>query len=111
MKAEKLGFKRLEELGGDGGGRSGKKEGGKKPVGERAGIERELKVIRVGPNPRLVVCEYMELAERRVCLVNVKRNLKWIKGMRFRMEEPVNEEEYIKPWVYKGKGPRLRGRW
>lgn len=104
MKAAKLGLKRLEELGVE-------EEGAVKVVEERAGIERELRVIRVGPNPRLVVCEYLELAERRTCRVDVKRNTKWIKGMRFRMEEPVREEEYIKPWVYKGKAPRLRGRW
>ena len=82
-----------------------------KPLEPRGGIERELRVVRVGPNPRMVVCEYWELASRRTCIVNVKRNLKWIRGMRFRMEEPVVEQEYIKPWIYKGKQPRLRGRW
>ena len=75
------------------------------------GIERELKVVRVGPNPRMVVCEYWELASRRVCVVNVGKNVKWMRGMVFRMEEPVGEAEYERPWEYTGKGPRRRGRW
>jgi len=110
MRAEKLGLKRLEEL--------GEEKVVEAPVGvgtgaiePRCGIERELRVVRVGPNPRMVVCEYWELAERRVCIVNVKRNVKWMRGMKFKMEEPRVEEEYIKPWIYKGKQPRLRGRW
>lgn len=107
MKAALGKLKRIEELGVE---EKVGEETVKGPL-ERRGIERELRVIRVGPNPRLVVCEYMELAERRVVRVDVKRNVKWIKGMRFRMEEPINEEEYIRPWVYKGKQPRLRGRW
>src|SRR5215468_4105929 len=89
------------------------------PVGElstpelakRKGIERELRVIRVGPNPRMIVCEYYELASRRVCTVNVKVNRKWRKGMVFVMEEPVLEEEYVSTWIYNGAGPRRPGRW
>lgn len=74
-------------------------------------IERELKVVRVGPNPRLVLCEYWELESRRTCLVNVGKNRKWVRGMKFVMEEPVGELEYVKPWEYVGKQPRRRGRW
>lgn len=77
----------------------------------RVGIVRNLKVIRVGPNPRLVSCEYWELAERRVCRVNVRDNRKWLKGMEFEMVEPVGDEEYERPWVYVGKAPRRKGRW
>ena len=78
--------------------------------GGKAGIERELRVVRVGPNPRLVVCEYMELAERRRCLVNVGRAKKYLVGMRIVMREPVEEEEYERPWVYRGVAPRRKGR-
>ena len=78
---------------------------------EEAGIERELKVVRVGPNPRMVVCEYWELAERRVCVVKVGDNRKWLKGMRFVMREPVSEDGYVRPWEYKGKAPKRKGRW
>ena len=77
----------------------------------RAGIERELVVIGRCANPKLVRAYYFELAERRVCLVDVKRNAKWVKGMRFRMVEPFDEAAYVAPWVYVGKAPRLRGRW
>jgi hypothetical protein len=79
--------------------------------GEAGGIERELKVVRVGPNPRMVICEYMELAERRVCVVKVGDNRRWLRGMRFKMREPVGEDEYVKPWEYRGKAPRRKGRW
>lgn len=75
------------------------------------GIERELKVIRVGPNPRMVLCEYFELASRRTCLVNVRVNRKFVKGMKFVMGEPVGELEFLRPWVFAGKLPRRRGRW
>ena len=80
-------------------------------VPKKVGIMRELRVIRVGPNPRMVVCEYKELASRRVCTVNVKVNRKWRKGMVFEMEEPRGEGEYNRPWEYKGVGPRRAGRW
>jgi hypothetical protein len=80
-------------------------------LSERPGIERELRVVRVGPNPRMIVCEYMELASRRTCVVNVGSNRKWMRGMKFLLEEPRGELEYSKPWVFKGRGPRRRGRW
>lgn len=96
----KLGVKRFSELG---------VEEVKEPV--RQPIERELKVVRVGPNPRMVVCEYWELESRRTCLVRVGNNRKWFRGMVFRMEEPAGELEFQKAWEYSGKQPRRRGRW
>jgi hypothetical protein len=78
---------------------------------EKAGIERELRVIRVGPNPRMITCEYWELAQRRTCVVNVGRSKKYLCGMRFKMVEPVVEAEYERPWVYRGIAPRRKGRW
>lgn len=77
----------------------------------RLGIERELTVIRRCVNPKLVLCEYWELASRRTCLVNVRVNKKFVKGMKFKMLEPVGELEFLRPWVYEGKGPRRKGRW
>jgi hypothetical protein len=75
------------------------------------GIERELTVIRVGPNPRTVTCEYWELSSRRTCVVNVGRNNRYLPKMKFKMCEPVSEDQYSKPWVYRGKAPRRKGRW
>jgi hypothetical protein len=75
------------------------------------GIERELRVVRVGPNPRMVVCEYWELAQRKVVVVKVGLNRKWLKGMRFKIEEPLDEAEYNGVWQYKGAAPRRKGRW
>jgi len=84
----------------------------KNEEGEEArGIERELKVVRAGPNPRMLVCEYYELASRRTCLVKVRDNRKFMRGMTFRMREPREELEYKKPWEYRGVMPRRRGRW
>ena len=80
-------------------------------IGERQPIERELRVVRIGPNPRMVLCEYWELAERKVVVINVKDNRKWLKGMVFKMREPVSEEEYRGVWRYLGKAPRRKGRW
>jgi hypothetical protein len=79
--------------------------------GRREGIERELRVVRILPNPRMVKCEYWELAQKRVCVVDVGRNRKYLKGMMFKMREPIGEEEYARPWKYEGKAPRRKGRW
>jgi len=75
------------------------------------GIERELEVIRVGPNPRILTCRYQELASERTCKVWVKSGAKFVRGMKFKMEEPVGETEYKGNWEYNGKLPRYRGRW
>jgi hypothetical protein len=74
-------------------------------------VVRELRIVRVGPNPRLVVCEYFELAQRRLCTVLVKRTDKFVRGMRLKMAEPLDEMAYRRPWVYQGPPPRHRGRW
>jgi hypothetical protein len=77
----------------------------------KRGIERELEVIRVGPNPRILTCRYKELASERVCKVGVKSVANFVRGMKFRMVEPVAEIEYAGVWRYEGKLPRLKGRW
>jgi len=81
------------------------------PETGRLPIRRDLRIVRVGPNPRTVTCEYFELAQRRTCTVLVKRNDKYVRGMRFALEEPVGELEFARPWVYSGPAPRRRGRW
>jgi hypothetical protein len=77
----------------------------------KAGIERELEVIRVGPNPRILTCRYKELASERVCKVGVKTTANFVRGMRFRMVEPIDELEYAGVWRYAGALPRAKGRW
>jgi len=77
----------------------------------RQPIVRDLKVVRVGPNPRMIVCEYYELASRRTCTVLVKRNDKFVRGMRLRLAEPASELDFRRPWVYSGPAPRRRGKW
>src|SRR4029077_19095876 len=79
--------------------------------GVKKGIERELEVIRVGPNPRILTCRYQELASERVCKVGVRTVANFVRGMKFRMVEPVNEIEYAGVWRYEGRLPRLKGRW
>jgi hypothetical protein len=77
----------------------------------KRGIERELEIIRVGPNPRILTCRYKELASERVCKVRVKTVANFVHGMKFRMAEPINEIEYAGVWRYEGKLPRIKGRW
>jgi hypothetical protein len=78
---------------------------------KKAGIERELEVVRVGPNPRILTCKYKELASERVCKVGVKSAANFVRGMRFKMVEPVEALEFASVWRYEGKLPRYRGRW
>jgi hypothetical protein len=90
-----------------------KAEGGakKEEVKSGLGIERELEVIRVGPNPRVLTCRYRELASERYCLVVVKSIKNFVKGMKIVMREPLNEEEYRSGWKYEGALPKFKGRW
>ena len=77
----------------------------------KKGIEREVEVMRVGPNPRILTCRFKELASERTCKVRVKEASKFVVGMKMRIEEPVNEAEYRGVWEYKGALPRYKGRW
>jgi hypothetical protein len=58
-----------------------------------------------------LTCRYKELASERVCKVGVKRVANFVRGMKFKMVEPVDEIEYGGVWRYEGKLPRLKGRW
>jgi len=64
----------------------------------------------VGPNPRILTCRYQELSSERICKVGVKNVTNFVRGMRFKMKEPVAEIEYAGVWRYEGKLPRLKGR-
>jgi hypothetical protein len=70
------------------------------------GGEVELEVVRCGPNPRVLSCRYRESGEERRCLVKVRSILKWVRGMKFVMAKGGEGT-----WEYRGKEPRLRGRW
>jgi hypothetical protein len=71
--------------------------------------EVELEVMRVGPNPRILTCRYERRGEERTCLVRVKSNRTFKRGMKIRMEEP--KEMNGEPWEYGGVLPRYEGRW
>ena len=68
--------------------------------------EVELEVIRVGPNPRILVCRYKILAEELLVKLRVHNTNKFVKGMKIRMVEQEGEE-----WEYRGTLPRHKGRW
>lgn len=68
--------------------------------------EIELEVIRVGPNPRVLVCRYKILAEELIVKLKVHNNGKFCRGMRIKMVEQEGEE-----WEYTGSLPRHKGRW
>lgn len=78
---------------------------------KREPVMRELRVIRIGPNPKTITCEYYELASRRTCVVLVKKNNLFTKGMKFQMAEPVSEAAFQRPWIYTGPPPRRKGKW
>lgn len=76
------------------------------PVIEEGRPEVEMEVIRVGPNPRIVVCRYRLLAEELIVKLKVHSNVNFVKGMKIRMVEQIGEE-----WEYRGGLPRRKGRW
>ena len=79
---------------------------------EVKGVEdrwRELKIERIGPNPRILTCSYEANKEVKRVLVRVKATAKFRVGMVIRMEEPEGTSN--DPWEYSGKLPRFPGRW
>lgn len=68
--------------------------------------EVELEVIRVGPNPRIVVCRYKILAEELIVKLRVKSVQNFTRGMRIRMREQEGES-----WEFHGILPRRKGAW
>jgi hypothetical protein len=72
---------------------------------------RELQVIRVVANPRLIACAYWQDGEEYRCLVNVGRNANFVPRMTLRLAEPTDSAARSRPWPYLGRLPRRRGRW
>jgi hypothetical protein len=66
----------------------------------------ELEIIRVGPNPRILVCRYKILAEEMLVKLKVKNTDKFTRGMRIKMREQEGEE-----WEYRGTLPTRKGVW
>jgi hypothetical protein len=77
----------------------------------RSGTLRELQVIRAAANPRLVSCAYWQEGQECRCLVNVGRNANFKPRMKLKLEQPADWASRTKPWEYKGRLPRLPGRW
>ena len=70
----------------------------------------EVEVLRVPPNPRLVICRYRAGSEERRILVRVHRNKNFKPGMKLVVKRPANGTE-AEPWAYDGSLPRRTGRW
>jgi hypothetical protein len=77
------------------------------PVDDR---KRELTVTRVGPNPRILTCNYFLKGVEHSCLVKVKEVKNFRRGVKFEMEEP-EDGGVGGPWEFSGKLPRFLGRW
>jgi hypothetical protein len=72
---------------------------------------RELQVIRVVANPRLILCGYWQDGEEHRCLVNVRRNGNFVPRMKLRLPEPSDPTTRARPWPYRGPLPRRKGHW
>jgi hypothetical protein len=71
---------------------------------------RELKVIRRALNPKLLVCTYREGGQDCRCVVDVKKNDKFLPGMSIEAWEPWDQVVRNDPWLYAGSLPWRRGR-
>jgi hypothetical protein len=70
----------------------------------------ELEILRIPPNPRLVICRYWIFGEERRCMVRVGRNANFRPGMKLLVKRPAAGAE-TEPWAYDGLLPRRPGRW
>jgi hypothetical protein len=77
------------------------------PVAE-GGNEIELKIVRIPPNPRMVICAYRAVSGERRCMVRVGRNANFRPGMKLLVKRPANGME-AEPWTYDGLLPRRPG--
>src|SRR5258705_12940272 len=48
----------------------------------------EVEVMRIPPNPRMILCRYWAGNEERRCTVRVGRNADFVRGMKLRVQEP-----------------------
>jgi hypothetical protein len=70
----------------------------------------EVEVMRIAPNPRLLLCRYWVFGEERRALIRVHRNKNFKPGMKLSVKRPANGTE-AEPWPYDGWLPRRPGRW
>ena len=75
-----------------------------------SGDEVEVQILRIPPNPRMVVCRYWAGSEERRCMVRVGRNANFKPRMKLSVKRPANGTE-TEPWGYDGSMPRRPGRW
>jgi hypothetical protein len=80
----------------------------REPLAE-GGAEIELEIVRVRPNPRMVICRYRSTSGERRCLVRVGRNANFRRGMKLLVKAPANGME-AEPWGYDRLMPRRPGR-
>ena len=83
------------------------------PAGQTSESEHEalveVVVLRVCPNPRLLLCVYTENGHEKRALVRVsKTNAFFRRGMTLWALRSANESEV---WAYTGRLPRFPGRW
>ena len=72
----------------------------------------ELEVVRIPPNPRLVICRYWVFGEERRCMVRVGRNSNFVPRMKFWLAEPSDPLARSRPWPFApNRLPKRRGRW
>lgn len=64
----------------------------------------ELVVLRICPNPSLVICQHGETEVR----VRVRTNLNFVPGMRLPARQPRNAGD---AWFHEGRLPRFKGRY
>jgi hypothetical protein len=70
----------------------------------------EVEVMRIPPNPRLLICRYRAVSEERRCVVRVGRNANFRPGMKLLVKRPAVGAD-IEPWKYDGSLPRRPGHW
>jgi hypothetical protein len=71
----------------------------------------EVEVVRLCLNPRLLMARYKEGTAERVIKVKVGVNRNFRPRMKLVLERPVDWESRVLPWEYRGRRPRLPGRW
>ena len=71
----------------------------------------EVEVVKLCLNPRLVMARYKEGTVERVIRVRVGVNRNYRPRMKLVLERPVDWESRVLPWEYRGRRPRLPGRW
>jgi hypothetical protein len=69
----------------------------------------EMKILRICPNPRLVMGTYVVEGMERRALISVRRNVNFRPGMKLLVKRPANGAE-AEPWTYNGLLPRRPGR-